>query len=49
MTPGRANRTVAVAGEAAAAGRAAGGSGTGTKALSGYSPSGQTERRETEL
>jgi len=42
-TPGRANRTGAVGGEgqAAAAGQAAGGSATGTKALSGYSPSRQ--------
>lgn len=47
-TLGRANRTVAVGEEgevaAAAAGRAAEGSGTETETPSGYSPSGHTER-----
>lgn len=48
VTPGRANHTAAVEleGEVAEVGWAAGGSGTGAKALSGYSPSSQTERSE---
>lgn len=48
--PGRASHTVAVGeegeGEAAAAGRSAEDSGTGTMTPSGYSPSGQTEGSE---